>query len=194
MDKLEKLNSIIKAEANEILHDYGLLQILNKYGNPIVTGSYVLDLMTWRDLDIHLETNDMTEKRFFELGQEIALSLKPHRMHYRNEFLDKTLDLPVGFYWGIYTNALRFPEVWKIDIWALDSNQINIDQKKFNDLKSKIDKDKRSIILSIKNHFCKHPEYRKKFYSIDIYHAAIEEDIKSTKEFSKWLERNKGIL
>lgn len=192
MDELEKLNLTLISEADKILHDYGLLQILNKYGNPIVHGSYALNLMTWRDLDIYLETNEMNEKKFFNLGGEIAVSLKPHRMHCRNEFIGKTPNLPVGFYWAVYT-TLKFPEVWKIDIWTMDSNQIRLYQKEFDDLKSKINREKRLIILMIKNHFCKHSEYRRKFNSADIYHAVIEEGISSIKEFSEWLEKNKGI-
>ena len=190
MNELEKLNLTLISEANQILYDYRLLQILKRYGNPIVCGSYALNLMTWRDLDIYLETNEMTEKKFFNLGGEIALSLKPYRMHYRNEFIGKTLNLPTGIYWAIYS-TLKFPEVWKIDIWAMDSNQIKRYQKEFDNLKSKIDKDKRLIILRIKNRFCKHPEHRRKFVSADIYYAVIEEGISSIKEFSKWLEKNK---
>lgn len=193
MDELEKLNSIIMTEANEILHNYGLLQILNKYGNPIVTGSYVLKLMTWRDLDIYLESNKMTMERFWELGKEILLKLKPQRMHFRNEFIMEPADLPGSFYWGIYT-TLRFPDVWEIDVHSVTSEQIVVLQKEFDELKSKITKNRRRAILEIKNHFCKHSEYRKKFSSLDIYNAVINEDIKSSKEFSEWLEKNKRIL
>ena len=45
----------------------------------------------------------------------------------------------------------------------------------------------------IKKHFCKHPEYRQNFNGMDIYHAVIEEDIKSIKEFARWLEKNREI-
>jgi len=193
MGDLEKLNSTLVSEANEILHTYGLLRILNKYGNPIMTGSYSLNLMTWRDLDIYLKTEEMSEKRFFDLGKEIAVCLKPQRMHFRDEFIGKTPNLPMGFYWGIYT-TLKFSDVWKIDIWAMDSNQINLYQKESDGLKSRIDDEKRPRILMIKNHFYKHPEYRRKFSARDIYDAVITENVKSTKEFSEWLRKNKGIL
>jgi len=149
--------------------------------------------MTWRDLDIYLEVTKMTEKRFFDLGKEIALSLKPHRMHFRNEIIGKTPNLPVGFYWGIYA-TLKFSDVWKIDIWAMDSSQIHLYQKELDDLKATIDEEKRRKILAIKNHFYKHPEYRRKFAARDIYNAVITENVKSIKEFSEWLRRNKGIF
>jgi hypothetical protein len=194
MDELEKLNATITSEADKILHDHGLLQIMSRHGTPVLTGSYVLGLMTWRDLDIYLETNEMTEGKFFQLGNELASSLKPHRMHYRNEFIGRTSTLPAGLYWGIYTSSLGFPDEWKTDIWAIDSNQVNTLQRQLDELKSRIDQDKRPPILAIKNHFCKHPEYRRKFTSSDIYHAVIEEGIRSVGEFSQWLKVNRGIL
>jgi hypothetical protein len=194
MDDLEQLNSVIISEANRILHDYGLLQIMSRHGTPVLTGSYVLELMTWRDLDIYLETNEMTNQRFFQLGDELVSSLKPHRMHYRNEFIGRTPTLPAGLYWGIYTSSLGFPEEWKIDIWAIDAKQVNDLQRQLNELKDRIGHDKRPPILAIKNHFCRHPEYRRKFTSSDIYSAVIKEGIASVGEFSQWLEVNKGII
>ena len=193
MDELERLNTIITSETDRILHDRGLLAVLSKYGNPVFTGSYVLGLMTWRDLDIYLEANEMTEAGFFQLGQDIALCLKPHRMHYRNEFVGKTPDLPIGFYWGIYINDLDFPDIWKIDIWSMDSHQIELHLKEFDTLKSRISPDNRPIILSIKHRYCQHPEYRRGFTSRDIYHSVIEEGVKSVKEFSQWLQDHKQI-
>ncbi|MEE8414617.1 MAG: hypothetical protein V3R96_08710 [Dehalococcoidales bacterium] len=193
MSELEKLNSTIMGEANRILYDHGLLQLLGEYGNPVVTGSYVLELMTWRDLDIYIETDDMTETTFFRLGADITQRLKPSRMHYRNEFIAETPGLPLGLYWGIYLSGLGFPEEWKIDLWAIDSEQRIILQKVLDDLRIKIGEDLKPAILAIKNHFCRHPEYRRKFTSMDIYQAVIEENIKSVEDFAVWLEENRGI-
>ena len=193
MNALEKLNSTMTGEGNKILYNHGLVEIISKYGIPVPTGSYVLGLMTWRDLDIYIETDFITESDFFKLGGEIASRLKPQRMHYRNEFLGKTPNLPVGFYWGIYVTGLVSPEEWKIDLWAIDSEQRKNFQKSMDELRAGISKERRLVILEIKNHYWKHPEYRKTFYSLDIYQAVIEEDIKTVREFAGWLEKNRGI-
>jgi hypothetical protein len=193
MNDLEKQNSVIVGEANKILYDIGLLQVLVKYGKPVPWGSYVLGLMTWRDLDMYLETNEMTEGRFFQLGAKVASLLKPQRMHYRNELIGKTPDNPLGLYWGIYVTRPDFPEELKIYIWAIDSEQLSAYRKQFDDLKIRIDRERRAAILEIKNHFWRHPEYRKGFSSMDIYQAVIEEDIKTVKEFAGWLRKKKGI-
>ncbi|MFC2070802.1 hypothetical protein ACFLTB_06505 [Chloroflexota bacterium] len=193
MDKPEQLNNTIKSEADKILLDHGLSAILSKYGSPVIWGSFVLGLMTWRDLDIYLETNEMTEPEFFQLGKDIALCLKPYRMHYRNEFIGKTPGNPEGFYWGIYTNLPEFPNEWKIDIWSMSSNQLELYKKEFDILKSSISVENRPIILEIKNRFCRHPEYRRGFTSMDIYHAVIKDGIFSVEEFSTWLQVHKQI-
>lgn len=193
MNELEQLNTAITSEADRILYDHGLLAVLSKYGNPIAIGSYVLGLMTWRDLDFYLETNEMTEAKFFQLGKDIALCLKPHRMHYRNEFVGKTPDLPSGLYWGIYVSIPEFSDEWKIDIWSIDSHKLEQYKREFDVLKSRIDTDHRPIILAIKQHYCHHPEYRRGFTSMDIYNSVIEEGIRSVEEFTQWLQENKQI-
>ncbi|MDU0206457.1 hypothetical protein ACYEXS_32085 [Paenibacillus sp. MAH-36] len=58
---LEALNSLIKTEADGILHENGLIRILEGYGKVFISGSYLLDLMTWRDLDIYLANDKMNE-------------------------------------------------------------------------------------------------------------------------------------
>jgi len=193
MNDLEELNLKIIGEANKLLITYDLLEIMGKYGVPVTTGSYVLELMTWRDLDCYLENDEITESRFFQLGAEIASHLKPQRMHFRNEFVGKTPGNPVGLYWGIYLTSHDFPEEWKIDIWAVDSTQAKKLQGDFEALMNRIDASKRLLILDIKNHFCKHPEYRRRFSSMDIYNTVIEGDVKSVEEFDRWLKKNRGI-
>ena len=61
MNEFEKLNLALISEASTILYDYNLLEILEKYGTPNINGSYSLQLMTWRDLDIHLENDEIIE-------------------------------------------------------------------------------------------------------------------------------------
>jgi hypothetical protein len=70
---LLQLNEAIKKDAGEILYEKGLLNILNLFGKPHISGSYALDLMTWRDLDIYLEVENISETDLFELGAKSVL-------------------------------------------------------------------------------------------------------------------------
>jgi len=193
MSDLETLSSTIKAEADALLYDRGLLQVLGEYGKSVITGSYALNLMTWRDLDIYLANDEMTERRFFDLGGEIAWRLKPHRMHYGNTRIEEVPGLPSGLYWGIYT-ASGLPDVWKIDLWWTESARIRSSQQELDQLKCAIDEDKRRKILVIKDRVCKSPEHRRTIFSVDVYRAVIEDSVDSIGGFSEWLRAKKGIV
>jgi hypothetical protein len=184
----EELNEKISNEANYILKDLGLMEILQQYGQPFVHGSYSLNLITWRDLDIYLEDNELSQSKFFDLGKNLSTCLKPSKMNYRNELNGLSPHLPRGLYWGTYTTIVN--EDWKIDVWAIDSSQFKQKQKEFAELQSKINETNRATILKIKSNFYQHPDYRKKFFSVDIYEAVFN-GIKSSEEFSIWLEQNR---
>src|SRR4030042_36191 len=193
MHELEKQNSMLVAEANRILHSYGLRRIMEKYGIPFVTGSYELGLMTWRDLDIDLEIDNLTEQRFFQMGGEIADALKPWRMSFRNELLGKTPGLPPGFYFGVHTRILGHSKDWKIDFWSMNTAQINQVKLEFAELQTGINTTNRMMILEIKNQLCRHPEFLVGIHSLDIYNAVLTQGITTVRQFSGWIKESKGI-
>lgn len=187
----DELNQKILNEADEILYGFGLFDTLKKYGNPQVSGSYLLKLMTWRDLDIYLESNSIGTEAFFELGKEISTKLNPSKMSFRNELIGKTPHLPKGLYWGVHTNLLE--QKWKIDIWAIDSEEIKQKQSRVEEIQFKIDTSKRQLILELKSHLHSHSLYRKTFFSIDIYDAVLNDEITSLEQFKEWLYIKKEI-
>ena len=74
-ESLIQLNSTLKAEADEIFLNHGLLDILNSFGTPHITGSYALGLMTWRDLDIYLQVDNFSRQTFLSSGVKYPLLL-----------------------------------------------------------------------------------------------------------------------
>lgn len=190
--ELEALNSSIKKEADEILNgNGGLLRILEGYGKVSVSGSYFLDLMTWRDLDIYITSDDINEESFFALGKDISLCLKPSKMSYRNELIGRTSHLPKGYYWGCYTNINA--NAWKVDVWSISQEEFDEKEKAIHDLKSQLNEGQRMVILSLKNGVYSHPLYRKQFFSVDIYHAVIHDNVNNADDFKEWLLHNREI-
>lgn len=190
MDELEKLNAALTGEADTILHEHGLLTALGKYGSPVVVGSHALGLMVRRDLDINLDCNEITVAGAFQLGQEIAQCLKSPRMQYLNEFYRRTPNLPTGLYWGVHTGALNLPDVWNLDIWALEAQEMELQQRGPDDLKSRITSDNRPAILAIKHQFCQHPQYGRIFNGMDVYRAVLNDGVETVDGFSRWLQEN----
>ena len=181
------LNELIKKEADEILTGKGLLSILNSYGLPHISGSYVLNLMTWRDLDMYLEVENITETDFFILGSKIASALKPIKMSFRNEIVGKTKGLPNGLYWGIYLGDER-AGAWKIDIWAVNTTECQRLLSYCTDIQEKLTPAKSLQILNIKSQCWKDPEYRRSYISMDIYNAVLEKNITTIEAFKEYLK------
>lgn len=185
---LHDLNSLIKKEADEILFEKGLFSILSSFGEPRISGSYELDLMTWRDLDIYLEVFNMPETEFFTLGGKICTVLKPVKMSFRNELIAKSKGLPYGLYWGIYLGNER-AGAWKIDIWAVNTEECNRLLNYCSDIREKLTPAKSLEILDIKSQCWQDPEYRRSYSSIDIYKAVLEKNITTVKSFKEYLNK-----
>jgi hypothetical protein len=185
------LNDQIQAEADRIL-DSGLRALLAECGEVHVVGSYALRLMAWRDLDIHLVRQDLGVDTFFSLGGRIATLLHPHRMHYRNESLIQTPDLPRGLYWGVYLGDER-RGAWKIDIWQTNQHEFESVRRFGDDISKRLSAATRQAILEIKDVCWAHPEYRRGFSSADIYSAVLDRGVRDVPGFWADLRERKGI-
>lgn len=183
---LTSLNEQIKSEADQILYNKGLHEMLKKYGTPHISGSYDLNLMTWRDLDIYLEVKEFSKKDFFLLGADIETTLQPVKMHFRNELIAKTDGLPIGLYWGVYLGNER-DGAWKIDIWSVDSNECGRLLNFCVVLKEKITAESAIDIMTIKSQCWTDPQYRRTYTSSDIYTAVLEKGIRTIDDFRKTL-------
>lgn len=171
--ELAHLANSLRNDADLVLDRQGLRQILEQYGKVHVSGSYALELMVWRDLDIYLEVPDISEGQFFQLGGEIATRLRPVKMNFRNERLNQTPNLPQGLYWGIYLGNDR-DSTWKIDIWAVTPAQCR-ELIAFSDaLKSRLTSSTKDSILHLKSRLWRDPRYRKSFTALDIYRAVLD--------------------
>jgi hypothetical protein len=181
----------IRTEADHILQS-GLLSILGRHGEVHIVGSDVLELMTWRDLDIHVVREDLDVGTFFGLGGEIASLLKPHRMHFRDESTVGTPGLPRGFYWGVYLGDER-GGAWKIDIWQTDRQAFDLVRRFGEELSAPLTDTNRAVILEIKAACWRHPQYRRGFTSADVYAAVFDRGVRDVQGFAPDLRHTKGI-
>jgi hypothetical protein len=182
----------IRTEADDLLRS-GLRSILATHGEVHMVGSYVLGLMTWRDLDIHVVREDLDVRTFFDLGGEIAGLMKPHRMHFRDESTVGTPGLPRGFYWGIYLGDER-SGAWKIDIWQTHRQAFELVRRFGDDLSARLNDTNRAVILEIKAACWQHPQYRRGFTSADVYTAVLDRGVCDVPGFWADLRERKGIL
>lgn len=187
-------SKMIHDEARAIIARKGLDALLTRYGRTEYGGSYSLNLMTWRDLDIYLVTNSWDERKHFALGQELAALCRPFKMSYRNTVRkdDPRMPLPRGWYWGVYTERF-FSTTWKIDCWVMRGREAVKHLKTLEVLNGIIGKRERMLIMRIKHQYCHHPSYRRDFTSMDIHSAVCRGGVGSLSAFRKWLKCERGL-
>lgn len=191
-DELFALDEAIRAEADEILWERGLYHLLAQHGKVYPTGSYALQLMAWRDLDLYLVAPGITVGAFFGLGRQIAELLEAPRMRFRNERIGHTTGMPRdGLYWGIYMGD-EPAGAWKIDLWAMDEEEHSRLQAYLDAIAARLNSEARRRILRIKSACWMQPGYRLRYSSRDIYRAVLDHDVADAGAFDAYLRVSKG--
>ena len=87
-DPIERA-SRLRWEADLILQEIRLYDILSPYGRVVPTGSYFLNLMTYPDIDVYLSQISIAE--VFEIGGQLANSESVYQVVFGKS---RTPDLP----------------------------------------------------------------------------------------------------
>ncbi len=179
----------LREEASKVLNKEGLLTLLQDYGDTRVIGSYTLDTMTWRDIDISMKLPDARDVAlFFTIGKRIAKMFQITKMSFSNHYLRNFPGYDHGLYWGI--QLLYDQQEWKIDLWGYGETDYEKHMSEFDDLHKQLQQADRDAVLRIKHIISQHPEYRGDMYnSMKVYQAVIEDKITSVEEFNMWIER-----
>lgn len=84
LNKYLKHSQEIKKEAESLITKFNRIEIISKYGELNSTGSYKLDLMYKKDINISLVNDDLSVQDFTELGKELIYILETPSVYYRN--------------------------------------------------------------------------------------------------------------
>jgi len=181
MDQLLKKSKKFKREADGLLEESKLLDILSKYGEVKLTGSYVYNLMMSGDIDIEVYGDFTREKAQGILNDLISRTSFTGYMFFDWVKYEQP-KWPKGYYIGFKQIMPGHQNQWKIDIWFMKENRNNSD--KYFDKLSNIDDETKEIILKLKEHI-KSTNWQAD--SMQIYDAVLDHDIKSVEEFEGYL-------
>lgn len=185
MDDLLKKQKDLQNEANMILREIDLLNILSIYGKPEIIGSLATGLMTWKDIDIEV-IGGINEEKYWEVVRKLFHTPQYKKLFVANFTNSVNPNTPKGLYISIEGYG-KTEERWKIDVWFLPPRKP--DGENYNEwIKNKITDENRLIILSIKNKVAINPKYGKEIFSIDIYKAVIENGVQNLDDFKKYLQ------
>jgi hypothetical protein len=182
MDFLTHQDIALRAEADQLLTGTGLKKMLSLFRTVHIGGSYALQLMTWRDLDVYLEAPGLAVSEFFNLGNQIAGLLNPWKMFFTNNRQKLDATYPPALYWGIRLGDIR-KGAWKIDLWAMETADCCRALENSNKLAARLTPQSRQTILSLKSQLCHHPDYRDTITSQMIYDAVLDRGVSTLDAF-----------
>lgn len=168
-------------QANRILYDLGLLRELNKYGEPHLVGSVKMDLMAWNDLDIDVENDAMALDKLYQLTTFILDNFNPTWYEAKEEINEQGNKV-----WFQGFEFYLDNELWNVDIWFFDKEEIEKTEKYCDVISEKIKDNEqlRTAIIDIKQELIKRDLYSfDKYTSMDVYDAVLNKDIMNINEF-----------
>lgn len=104
-------------QADEILREQHAIEILGKYGDVHLHGSYKLDLMTWPEIDIWILSDDFQSSMAWDIIKDLANAVPPTHVHVINQF-DHQLGRTPPDCISIDYRFLHEQVEWKLDICA----------------------------------------------------------------------------
>jgi len=183
---LDEESQKFKKDADQVLKDSGLLNLLSQYGEVHFVGGYQFNLMLSGDIDIHVYIKDFKEFNKEKLVEILNKLIRQYYFQaYKIDDLVKwpTPKYPYGYYLGLRTVPAGYEKRWKIDIWFVQEDSKD-GQENFKRL-TKMTEREREIILEFKNW---RRENNLEFPSIFIYKAVIDEKIYNLDKFKEYLK------
>ncbi len=189
-EELAVRQSALRAEAASLLNELDRSQIFADLGPPAVTGSYVSELMCWRDLDVMLLVGPRcTPRDVVQLIARIVGTIPGViGFDYRDEragqsptgqIRDERYHLPIL--------VERDAGVWRLDLtlWLNDPHE-NITSR-HRALRDGMTQEQRAAVLRIKDVWCRLPTYPDQIGGSEIYTAVIEDGVETPDQFRGWL-------
>jgi len=182
---------LLQDEAQSVLKELNLVELLNAGGVVRQTGSTVLGLMVWRDIDLQVSSPGLSIGRAFEIMQPLLTHPHVKQVRYLQQNGHfKLADLDERYFFMVYYEYPGQAE-WKLDIsFWLDAG---VRPEPLHDaIAQQLTPETRLTILRIKDAWYQLPAYRSEVASIDIYDAVLQHGVRTLSEFDQYLaERGK---
>ena len=185
-ERLLQRQYALQKEAQIVLKELHLVELLSTAGVLRQTGSSALGLMVWRDIDLAVSSPGLSIERAFEIMH--PLLTHPHvkqvrYFHQSGHF--KLTGLDERYYFMMFYDLHEQAE-WKLDIsfWLGEG----IHPEPIHDaIEQQLTPETRLTILQIKDAWYQLPAYRSEVYSTDIYDAVLQHGVCTLTEFDQYL-------
>ena len=183
----------LRTEADQMLEDSGLRKIILAEGFYPV-GSYVMQTMTWRDLDFEREREQLDWNAHWDLGNRLAATGWTWRLVCMDARREPGIGTgpAEGLYWGIrVSNPKKSSQaiIWKLDLWTAPPGEFAKHCPNCQRWSVALTDYVRFRILQVKRAIYSLPEYRRTMLSVHVYEAVIDAQVRSVDEFMQWWQQ-----
>lgn len=183
--KITRIATELQTDADALLVESALLDLLGPFGQVMPTGSYRYWLMTVPDIDIHLTNPAFDRELVSRLVTDLIVQGFWRGVSYEDFVQFPREDLPVGYYLGL--KRYYRDNFWKIDIWCLTDPSRNL---AFDEAMAHLTSEQRLAILSIKH--WRREANKLALPSMLIYEAVLQGKAHDVASFQRWLEKRRA--
>lgn len=175
----------LRKEADEVLQKIRLAELVKPWGAVTPTGSYVLDVMAYPDLDLMVPL--MPVKAFIEIGAALA----------ENDAVDQVVFkkthkavLPGALYLSLCVENGSWGRPWKVDILSLDEESLQYSIDVIDGFCRKITPFLREKIVEYKHAVMTSDERTPPSSGYYIYRAFLDEGLVDFPDVTDYLDKN----
>ncbi|MBA2681472.1 MAG: hypothetical protein H0U76_24120 [Ktedonobacteraceae bacterium] len=185
-EQLLQCQRLLQDEAQQVLDDLTLIEVLSAAGVVKQTGSSTLGLMVWRDVDLQVSSPGLEIAQAFTLLHPLLTHPRVKQVRYLHQSDHFKLNgLDERYFFMVFYEPEDQPE-WKLDIsfWLGEGIHPEPVQEA---IVQQLTPETRLTILRIKEAWYQLPAYRSEVYSTDIYDAVLQHGVRSLSEFDDYL-------
>lgn len=190
LNQYQNRSKVLHQTASEVINELRLNTIFSDIGKIIFTGSYLLDLMVWKDIDcqILLRNTDDPYLAFVKMVERLFRLKAVKNIKLINFIKRRGSAMPEGLYCGIQYSYLD--EDWKIDIWYLLENDFKKSKKFIDKVSDMLTDIQRKEILYWKFRILGENNRIPHLASYYLYQAILFEGLKSENQIMQYLLKN----
>ena len=181
MDPLQR-SAMVQQEADRVMEAVGLHDILRPHGPVVFTGSYMLGVMVYPDIDLYIPPVSIAQ--LFHIGAQIAACEMVYEVVFQRP---RVADLPGGLYLKPRIQYGDWGRPWKIDIWSVSDALIERNLAPMRRFQERMTPELRERIIRYKVSIMTEAHRTPPFSGYHIYRAFIDEGLSDPDEVTRYL-------
>jgi len=175
----------LRAEADAFLAETGLPERLREHGTFHLTGSYVYDLMTRREIDVCLAVEAPRPGIVHDIIGRLLATTQVVSLRYRNELALRTEGNPRGLLLGVDVRTSGGVE-WTIDLLIADADEVERVLDRGRAVEERLGPESREAILAVKSRLGSRAAGRPVVGAEAVYDAVMNHGVRTVEEWESW--------